>query len=325
VKVPAQLLTSLPVSVFLAALVVTASPLTAEDNQPGPGVYHLGPGDVISVTQANAEELDDKTARIDDQGWANLPLAGRVQLGGATVEEAESRIGQALSKLLVSPRPVVSIVEYKSQPVSVIGAVNTPGVLQLQGNKTLLEVLSMAGGLRADAAAQVQVTRHLEYGRLPLPGEALDAQGKFSTGRIDIAALIKGNHPENNIAVFPHDVISVPRADLIYVTGDVKKAGGFPLESRQDISVLQALSLAEGLGPRASPKKAVIFRAHEGSTEKEEIPVDISAILSGTKKDMPLVASDILFIPDSLPKKAGYRAAEAALQAVTGIAIWGRF
>jgi len=110
-------------------------------------LYRLGPGDEIKVFQENAPELDGKTARIDDLGFINLPLTGRVKLSGLTLEESEQAVAGPLGKFLLTPNPVVSITDYRSQPVSVLGAVNTPGVLQLQGHKTLLELLSMAGGV----------------------------------------------------------------------------------------------------------------------------------------------------------------------------------
>jgi len=165
----------------------------------------------------------------------------------------------------------------------------------------------MAGGLTPDAGSLVQ--DYAASGIRPVAAgrRGADAQGKFSSGHIDIAALMKGSHPEYNIAISPHDVISVPRAELIYVTGDVKKAGGSRWIPNRTYRYWQALSLAEGLGPRAAPEKSShIPRPRRGSTDKEEIPVDISAILAGAKKDMPMSARDILFIPDSLPKKAGY-------------------
>lgn len=291
---------------------------------PSVEVYHLGPGDEIKVHQLNAEELDGRSARIDDMGYATLPLVGRIKLGGATLEQAESLLASRLSHLFVNPQPVVSIAEYRSQPVSVLGAVNTPGVLQLQGRKTLMEMLSLAGGLRPDAGGEVVITRRLGYGRVPVSNESVDPSGRFSTATIDAAGLVKGANPGDNIVIFPQDVISVPGSELIYVTGDVHKPGSFPLRDSNGISVLQAISLAEGLGPQASAKNAKIFRARGGDQEKDEIRVDVQRILAGESSDFKMQPRDILFIPDSASKKAGYRAAEAAIQAVTGIAIWRR-
>jgi polysaccharide export outer membrane protein len=109
---------------------------------------------------------------------------------------------------------------------------------------------------------------------------------------------------------------------VIYVTGQVHKPGGFPLGASSEISVLQAISLAEGLGPQASGKRAKIFRTQGDSPAKEEIPVDVAGILSGKQQDVELKPQDILFIPDSASKKVGIRAAEAAIQAATGLVIW---
>jgi len=108
------------------------------------------------------------------------------------------------------------------------------------------------------------------------------------------------------------------------VAGSVKKPGGFPLSTNGSVSVLQAISLAEGTAPDAATKNARIIRSRngDGDKDKQEIPVDVAGILRGKTPDFDLQPRDILFIPDSTSKKAGTRFAEAALQAVTGIAIW---
>ena len=287
-------------------------------------LYHLGPGDEIRVQQPYAEEFDGKVARIDAAGFATLPLVGKVHVGGLTVEQAESQLASRLSDFLLKPQPIISIAEYRSQPVSVVGAVNTPGVIQLQGSKTLLEVLSLAGGLRPDAGGEIEITRHLANGRVPANDEKLDASGQFSIAAIQTTKLINGSNPGANIVICPDDVVSVPRAELIYVTGEVHKPGGFPLNSGGGISVLQAVSLAEGLGPQASAKNAKVFRPRGDGAEKDEIPINVAGILSGKTPDFNLKAGDILFVPDSVSKKAGVRAAEAAVKTLTGIMIWRR-
>ena len=287
-------------------------------------LYHLGAGDEIRVQQPYAEELDGKVARIDDAGFATLPLVGKVKVAGLTIEQAEAELTSRLSELLLHPTPIISVVEYRSQPVSVVGAVNNPGVIQLQGSKTLLELLSLAGGLRQDAGSELELTRHLANGRVPVGREKLDPSGQFSTAAIDLTKLLNGTNPGGNIIIYPNDVITVPKADLIYVTGDVKKPGGFPMTTGAGISVLQAVSLAEGLGPQAAPKSAKVFRSRGDGPEKDEIPVDVAGIQAGKTADVSLKPGDILFVPDSLSKKAGVRAAEAAIQTLTGIAIWRR-
>jgi polysaccharide export outer membrane protein len=283
-------------------------------------LYRLGPGDEIKIQQPNAEELDGKTARVDDHGDVNFPLVGRLEVGGLTVQETEALARQSLTRLLVHPDPVVSITEYRSQPVSVLGAVNTPGVIQLQGRKTLVEMLSMAGGLKEGAGTDVQVTRRLSYGVLPLPGAVNDPKNEYSLAKVNLAKLLKGDNPAENIVIFPQDIISVPHAELIYVSGTVKKPGAFPLTGNGSYSVLQAVSMAEGLGPQAAPKNAKIFRQTSENAPKVEIAVNVQAIMAGKTSDVVLMPQDILFIPDSRSKKAGVAAAQLALQAAMGAA-----
>lgn len=318
-------------SVCVASLARSADDTKAPGNgavQPeGRSLYRLGPGDEIKVQQPNAEELDGKTARVDDKGFVNLPLAGRIELNGLTIEEAETSIALRLSRLLLNPNPVVAITEYKSQPVSVLGAVNTPGVIQLQGRKTLVEMISLAGGPRQDAGTMVQVTRRLSFGNLPLANARPDPSNQYSIANVDLTALLKGTNPADNILVLPQDIISVPRSEMVYVTGEVRKPGSFPLNASGGLSVLQAVSMAEGLVAQASAKNSKIFRPRQdraGSADKTEIPVDVSAILAGKKADVQLQPQDILFIPNSASKKAGIRAAEAILQAATGIVVYRR-
>jgi polysaccharide export outer membrane protein len=136
---------------------------------------------------------------------------------------------------------------------------------------------------------------------------------------------MEAQNPAENIQVKPNDVITVPKADLIYVIGAVKKSGGFVLSERADISVLQALSMAEGLDRTAAAAKAIILRGGSSSPNRAEIPVDVKNILEGKGRDVPLLANDILFIPTSAAKSASIRALEAIIQAGTGAAIYRPF
>jgi polysaccharide export outer membrane protein len=128
--------------------------------------------------------------------------------------------------------------------------------------------------------------------------------------------------PQDNIPVKPYDVITVPKADLVYVIGAVKRSGGFPLVERANMTVLEALSLAQGLDRGASSRKAKILRTDEVTHARLEIPIDVKDILEGKGNDQPLLSNDILFIPSSATKLATYRALEAIIQTGTGIAIY---
>jgi len=317
---------------ILALLLPAASAQTAlpapqirPADDPGPA-YILGPDDQLTIRVLDLDEISGAGAplRIDSRGNIILPVAGRIHAAGLTCEQLESAIARRLASVLNDPEVTVAVADFRPQPVSVLGAVKTPGVLQVHGRKTLFEVLSLAGGLNPDAGNAINITRPLDSGLLPLPGVTLDSTRQFQIGQVDVKEVMNAQHPENNITVLPNDVVTVPKADLVYVIGAVKKSGGFVLSEREHISVLQALSLAEGLDHVAAPKSAKILRQQGGSQERAEIPVNLKQIMAGKSSDVALNANDILFVPNSAAKSAGIRALEAALTVGTGLAIYRR-
>jgi polysaccharide export outer membrane protein len=286
--------------------------------------YALGPDDQLIIRALEAEEISEKPVRIDLSGYIRLPLVGRVKAAGLTVEQLEAEIAGRLKEFIKEPQVAVSITEFRSQPVSVIGAVKEPGVHQLQGRKTLIEMLSLAGGLSEDAGNVAKITRRLEFGRIPLPGAADDPTGQYSVAQVELRSVMEARNPQENVLIQPFDVISVPRAELVYVIGQVKKAGGFVLRERETMSVLQALSLAEGLDRVSAPQAAKILRQTPDGGQRTEIAVNVKKILEGKAGDVALQPQDILFIPASAAKAASLRAAEAAIQITTGMIIWRR-
>ena len=229
-----------------------------------------------------------------------------------------------LSSYIREPEVTVRVTEFKSQPVSVFGAVKNPGVYYLQRPRTLIEVLSAAGGLEPDSGGAINITRRSECGTVPVDNARPDPSGRYSIGEVKLKPLMEGGNPANNLLICANDVITVPRARLVYVIGEIHKPGGFVLRDQETVSVLQALSMSEGLLHSASPQKARILRPQEGQSQRLEIPVNLSHILAGKAEDVVLMPDDILFVPDSKPKTAALRGAEAALQMATGVVIWRR-
>src|SRR5229473_2276353 len=305
------------------------SPAAATSNEPKAtcdnqirSTYLLGPDDQLDISGPELSDLSNKPVRIDGEGDVEVPLAGRVHVAGLTVQQTERDLDKVLTKYIRNPQVVVNVAEVRSQPVSVLGAVNSPGVHQVQGHKTVLEMLASAGGVRQDAGYSIRITRQLEWGCIPLPAAQLDPSGKFSVAEVNLRKIMDAKAPEENIQIFPHDVISVPKAEMVYVIGEVHRSGGFVLGEHQSISVLQALSLAEGLNGTADARHARILRLKRDADQREEMPVDVKDVLNGKKPDVPLLGDDILFIPGSTGKKAALRTLEAAIQTGTGLAIW---
>ena len=302
----------------------TAAPAWAPDQARTLAAYVLGPDDQIAVRAPDAEEIGDKPIRIDMGGYIRLPLVGRIKASGLTVEQLESEIAARLKVYIREPEVSVSVTEFRSQPVSVIGSVRTPGVHQLQGRKTLVEILSLAGGLSDDAGYSVKIARRLEWGRVPLASAKDDPSGGFSVAEVSLDGIMHARNPEENVVILPQDVVSVPRAEMVYVIGQVPKSGGFVLRERETLSVLQALSLAGGMDHSASPQNARILRPAPGSASRTEIAVNLKRIMAGQAPDVPLQKEDILFVPTSTPKKALGRVADAAIQITTGLIVFRR-
>ena len=218
-------------SMIFMLMLFQAAPPAEFTNSDGPSkseaatTYTLGAGDQIVIRAVDIEEIDNKPVLIDTRGNINLPMVGRIHAAGLTTEELESEIKTRLKKYLNEPDVTVALAELRSQPVSVLGSVQTPGVHQLQGQKTLFEVLSLAGGLRPDAGNTVKITRHLKWGRIPLPTAADDATGQFSVASVSVKSIMSATNPEENITIKPNDVISVPKGDIVYAIGAVRNPG----------------------------------------------------------------------------------------------------
>ncbi len=291
--------------------------LLAYQASTAPDTYTLGPGDQIVVRVPNVEEISDKAVPIDLHGDVDLPMAGRIHAAGLSTGQLASAVAERLTKYLVDPDVSVYLAEMRSQPVSVLGSLKDPGVHQLQGQKTLFEVLSLAGGLREDAGNTVKITRKLAWGPIPLPGAERDSTGQYWVASVNVKDIMAASNPAANILIQPEDVISVPRADVIYAIGAVKKPGGYMLGVNQSLGVLQVLALAEGLERTAAASDVRIMRTVAGTTNRSEIPVDLKKIMGGKSSDIPLQADDILFVPSSKSKAIGYRALEVVAQGGT--------
>jgi polysaccharide export outer membrane protein len=307
---------------LLAAWVATAQ--TPVSQTPGPRNYVLGPEDQITIRVLDAEEVDNKPVRVDFSGFIRLPMVGRMQAGGLTVDQLETELVREFRKFIKDPQVAVSITEFRSQPVSVLGAVRNPGVHQVQGRKTLLEIISMAGGIDPEAGHNIIITRRKEYGPIPLKSAVADETGEYTVADVDLSSILEARNPRENIEVKPNDVITVPRGQLVYVMGQVKLPGGFVLRQRETLSALQALALAQGLDRTAKPQDARILRTVEGAPQRTEIYVDLRKILQGKASDVPLQPNDVLFIPNNVPKSAMLRGLESAIQIGTGVAIYRR-
>jgi polysaccharide biosynthesis/export protein len=283
--------------------------------------YILGAEDLITIRVFAADDIPDKPAQIANDGTVTLPMVGQVHAAGLTVEQLQAALVTAYKKYFKDPQVTVQVNEFHSQPVSVAGNVNTPGVIQLKGNRNLMEVISMAGGLRPDAGDTVLITRNLSEGAIPVSGAFPDPTGKYSVAHIDVRAVMSGKDPEGNILIKPHDVVTVPRARMIYVLGNVTKPGGFVLTDNESMSITKAIALAGGWDKTAALSNARVLRA-SGGAEREQIPANVKKIMQNKAPDIELRPDDILYIPNSTSKTVEAIGLTSAIGIGTGLAIW---
>jgi len=219
----------------------------------------------------------------------------------------------------------VSVTEFQSQPVSVLGAVGRPGVVQLEGRKTLLEILTLSGGLEEGHGSTITITRMNEYGTIPLES-ATPVEPDHNTAQVSVRSLMNASRPQDNILIMPYDVISVSEAELVYVMGDVVRPGGFVIDERGTMSVLQALALAQGIGPDARGQDSGIIRPVPGG-ESVFIEVNVRDLLAAKKGvvDVMLQPDDILLVPTSLARGTLRSVMDSTVRALTNVAIYGGF
>lgn len=312
------------------------SALASAQTSPAPGDYRIGPNDQLQVTVFGAPDLS-QAVRVAGDGDISLPLLGTIKASGLTPRELELVLQALLRRTYMKdPQVIVTVTEIQSHTVSVMGAVKTPGVFQIRGTKTLLEMLSMAQGLSPDAGDAVLVMRGAGFDAASdsKAGSGTNAGASDGTSGVGLSAsaekveagntieislkrLLDSGDPKYNIAVYPGDIVKVKAAGIVYVVGDVMRPGGFPIQANGHMTVLQAIALGEGMGPDADKGKARIIRVAENG-KQIELPVPLKAILSGKAPDPALQPKDVLFIP----KNGTVSASKTALRTFSQWIVW---
>jgi polysaccharide export outer membrane protein len=268
-----------------------------------PSFLKLGGGDLIEVNVYNVPELSTK-ARVGNSGDVYLPLIDYVHVGDLTVEEAQSLIGKRLESggFVRNPHVTIILDESASEGVTILGEVTKPGIYPALGDRRLYDMISAAGGFTPAAGRKVSIIRqHSQEGAITvnLPRNLAD----------DL---------QDNVEILPGDMITVPRAPIIYVVGDVGRPAGL-LVDNGSLTVLQALALAGGANHTAKMGGVRIIR--KGPDGMTETRVPLKRMLEAKAPDITLQADDILFVPLSGARVAAATGFNAAVAAASGLAI----
>ena len=273
--------------IFVVSICVSVYP--RQDQKVFVKEYKIGPKDLLEITVFELPELN-QTARVSEDGSISLPLLGRVMIEGLTKEELEKKLAGLLEeKYLRQARVTIFIKEYQSNRVSVIGAVGKPGMYELIGRVSLLEMISQAGGLPDRAASELYILREGED----------ETQTKLA---IDLNDLIINNNQKLNIQLMPKDVINIPIDQIInvFVFGAVRNPGALQVKLSKRITLLQAIAQAGGTAEGAS-KSGIVIKRKDNKTGKEtEIKVNLKDIIKGKKPDIELQEGDVVYVPESV-------------------------
>jgi polysaccharide biosynthesis/export protein len=274
----------------------------------------IGPHDVLEISVLEAPELL-RTLRVAETGLISVPLLGEIRAAGQTPRELELSLEAAFRKSYIrDPHVSVQVKEMQSRGVSVVGAVAHPGVFQIQGSRSLLEIIALAGGLTKESGEGIIVMR----GGAPSSPTTAPESSSAGAAAVEIALkdLLDSADPRHNVPVHPGDIVKVIPAGIVYVVGEVRRPGAFPVDRRSGLTVLQAIALSEGLGPKASKGRALLIRVGRAG-ERVEIPVNLGDVISGKQVDPTVQPKDVIFVPSSTARSVAVGTVDALVRMVT--------
>ncbi|MHB8790325.1 MAG: SLBB domain-containing protein [Desulfobulbaceae bacterium] len=255
------------------ALALGVSSLLAQAADSFGAEYILGPGDVIRITvYANDDLLTE--ARMSSEGVVIMPLLGQVKLTGMTVGQASEHISSLLADgYIINPQVNIFIQEFRSKKAIILGRINRPGMIEMSGTVTLLELISQAGGLADDFGEKVTIKRV--------------ENGKDHVIQVDLKSLIEGGDMKQNIDIRDGDTIYVGKAGMCYVTGEVQSPNAY--KCSDNMTVLKLITLAGGFTGKASKSKVRIVRIVNGQ----------ETLLENVALDLPVLPDDVIVVPES--------------------------
>jgi polysaccharide export outer membrane protein len=307
--------------------------------------YRIGAGDVIDIRVVDAEELSG-TFRVRADGTIKMHFLGRLVVLDKTSEDLSKIIADGLrGRYLFEPRVSVNITELNSRNIYIQGAVNKPGVYQIDGRPHMLQLLVMAGGLLPNYGSTAFIIRRVKVSEEDIKAHeaSLKAQNQrqgdeqngapsdqpklqdaewlskqYTLIKLNINGLFKGRF-DQNMFLQPGDIVNIPSTETFFVSGQVKAPGSFPL--KEGTSLRMAIALAQGFTNTSSPGKGIIFRENPETGKRVDLQVDMGAVMAGKQEDMMIYPNDVLVVPGSGFKTWTVPLIQASLASVLQIAL----
>jgi len=264
---------------LLVAGALTPFPTAAQAPAPLPAEkdYIIGPEDLLEIQVWGNKDLNQQVF-VRPDGRTSLPLVGEIAVAGKSVQQLQDHLTNVYEKTVKGAVVTVIVKEIKSRPVYFVGGFAKPGVMQLTGELTLLQAISLVGGVVPEADGE--------------KGFLLRRDRKIP---IDFDRLAQRGDQSQNPKLEPGDSVVIPLAEAVYVNGEVKKPG--PVKYAGDLTLLKALTQAGGLTPLAAGNRVDIIRG--GPEKKDRIRVDVDRIMRspGGNQDVRLRPNDMITVP----------------------------
>ncbi|MCK4389254.1 MAG: polysaccharide biosynthesis/export family protein [Desulfobacterales bacterium] len=254
--------------------------------------YTAGGYDVLGIIVYEEPDLSRDAVRVSADGYITFPLIGRVKVADKTTAEIENMIAVRLAEgqFLVNPHVSVLVKEYLSKKVLILGAVERPGSYELRASERVLEVISRAGGVDfAEGGNKITILRTESVG---------GAKGEKIGIDIHLRRLLDGEDPLSNLQVFDKDVIYIPKADKVFMIGEVKNPGDYVIKDR-DITLVEAIGMAGGFTRIAARNRTKIIRIEDGVEKIIHVRVDEITGEGKKAQDILLKPNDIIVVPES--------------------------
>lgn len=271
----------------------------AQDARSAPSRDALKVNDELIIAARDVEGMADRPYRIDSDGTITVPLAGKVRAEGFTLEEFKKELEAQLGVYVRSPKVSVRrVAAARANTFVATGAFKTPGVYPLSDRRSVLEVISAAGGLQPNAAPRVKITRRLDGTSQPIPSAVTDPAAGTSVATVNLTRLMENPGLGENVLIEPGDILSAEPA-VVFLTGEVQKPGSYELTEREAFTLTELISLGGGLTRDAAPQKVKILRPILNGSRRAEIAVDAKSILGGQAEDFRILANDVVVVPRS--------------------------
>lgn len=307
---------------FPGVQTIEADDVARPDSHPAREIV-IGADDSLTIAALNCDEIS-KTWRVSTSGELILPLVGSFRAAGMTVRELQGEVAERLKKFVIDPQVSIFMADLRSEPVTVTGAVDKPGVYQIEGDNTLFDTLLKAGGPKG-AGLTVSLRRSAALGPIGIPGVREYRDDGYDFVDLNLNEVMSARGDKANLRVAPNDLVVVsaaPPPRYVQISGEVNRPGSVELVTQNAVSLLRVMASAGGTTPTANLKKTMILHVNaDGSQASAPVYVDLNKIMSGKAMDLSLSAGDVVVVGRNGLKALAAQATSATMTSGVAAAV----